>query len=117
MENRLIKFEELEPVNKKRKKKRSPLFEYKIEVPRKNIDSIDKPKGLTEHKEVLPLKIKLKEIKEEEKREEGQSQEEAQKILDQLNLTKCPRCESLNVEETKAKNFRCVVCEYEWEPN
>jgi NAD-dependent SIR2 family protein deacetylase len=115
-ENRLLSFEKLEPTGKKHKKKRSSFFEYKVEVPKKNIDSMEKPKGLSEHKEILPLRIKLKQMKEKEKQEKEKAKEDAQKILDQLNLTKCPKCESLKIEETKDKNFRCTICEYEWTP-
>jgi hypothetical protein len=76
-------FEELEPINKKKKKRRrSSFFEYKVEVPRKNADSLEKPKDLSEHKEVLPIKTYSKDPREDH--EEAKDEEEAQKILEDI---------------------------------
>ena len=113
-------FEELEPVdkNKKKKRRRSSFFEYKVEVPRKNIDSIEKAKELSEHKEILPIQTYSKNPKEDQEREEAA--EEAQKILEKLGdlVRKCEECKSQNIkfsENHKIIKFECRDCGYKWE--
>ena len=114
-ERRLVNFEELEPRFKKKQKKRSSsLFEYNVEIPKKNIDSMEKAKGLSEHKEIMPLKTKLKAMKEREDKEREKSQDAAKKVLDELSITKCPKCESLNIEENGERNYKCIDCKCEW---
>ena len=115
-------FEELEPVdkNKKKKRRRSSFFEYKVEVPKKHIDSIEKAKELSEHKEVLPIKTYSKNPKENQEKEEAE--EAAQKILEKLDdlVKKCEECKSQNLkisEKNKVVKFECRDCGYEWEEN
>ncbi len=114
-EKLLIYFEQLEPTGKKRKKHRSNPFEYNVEIP-KGVSSLEKSKSLSEHKEIFPLIKKLDEIKENEKKDNEEEKKEEQQLIDQLTLTKCPKCSSENVEESDEEGFlKCVNCKYVWE--
>lgn len=69
IENRTLHFEELEPRDRKKKKGRSNPFEYNVEIP-KSLNSLDKEKHVSEHKEIIPPIKKINAIKENEKKEE-----------------------------------------------
>lgn len=113
-ENRTIHFEELEPRNRKKKKVRSNPFEYNVEIP-KSLNSLDKEKHMSEHKEIIPPIKKLTEIKENEKKDEEEESIKEQQLIDQLQITKCPKCGSENVEEAEEKNILlCKNCKYTW---
>lgn len=116
-EKRIIYFEELEPRDRKKKKGRSNPFEYNVEVPKK-LNALDKEKHVSEHKEIISPIKKFKEIAEAEKKEEEEEAIMKQKLIDQLALTKCPKCGSENVEETEENRIlKCENCKYIWEEN
>jgi hypothetical protein len=115
IENRTIHFEELEPRDRKKKKGRSNPFEYNVEVP-KSLSSLDKEKHVSEHKEIVPPIKRLTEIREEEKKEEEEESIKEQQLIDQLSITKCPKCSSENVEEVGEEGrLQCTKCKFMWE--
>lgn len=115
-EKRIVYFEELEPTSHKKKERKSEFFEHQVEIKNGKTDSVDKEKKVSEHKEILTIK-QFQSIKAKEEDDKKEEQKNAQKLMEELNLEKCPKCESTNVKKLKDENFlECIDCKYKWLP-
>lgn len=113
-EKRIIHFEELDLTNRKKKKAKGAFFDYQVEIPKGKIDSVDKENKVSEHKEILTIK-QMQNIKREEEKEERKDRELAQKLIDELSVNRCPRCNSINIKEMEDKKyFECIDCKNIW---